>query len=558
MLTLSIPTIFISQTYLLRALTFSHSLSFITVSLDKSFLLLVLLLMLLALSLLITGIGFFNLRKKHRALLQALVEKSPREKDKYEISPPGSELQKAKSKLEDHLNFAQKFQAYILPSHQDLAQDFADQMVLFNPKEKAGGDFYWYLKFARSTSFLAVIDCTGHGVSGAFLSLLGHHLLHKIIQNQRITEPQQIIEQLHLELHKRIQTDKENNPYGMEIGLCRMEWIGEDRVYLTFAGAKSRLLYYDQDQLIELQGDKGRIGAWSEAAKREFDQQTILLQAGSKIYLFTDGLINLPNPDRKKFGHTRLHNLIQEIAPLPLGQQEELLRQTLAKHSQGTPQRDDMTLIGLEIKARPKTIYTSANGNGHIKTTNASEQDVSFNFFDYHAKISQNQVILSYKGPLTDILISQFSRDVRGKVMNNSRIGKKVFSIFMELAQNALYYSKEVNHFGNNDPVGTLVILNTDHYFKILTGNLINIDSVEAIRKKCELINSFDREELREYKRKLRQAPREGESRGAGIGMIQAALTASSPVDYTIREVLDDYAFFVISVKVEKKKKAEV
>ena len=166
--------------------------------------------------------------------------------------------------------------------------------------------------------------------------------------------------------------------------------------------------------------------------------------------------------------------------------------------------------------------------------------------------MDQDHILLSYKGPLTDILLAEFSRDIREKLQNVPKVGKKVFSIFMELAQNVLFYSKEVNHFGNKDRVGTLVILQNETRYQLITGNLVYHESVPVLLEKCEIINSLDREGLREYKRSLRNSPSEGESRGAGIGLVQAALTSSNPLEVQIKELGNGFSFFILFVNVGK------
>jgi Family of unknown function (DUF6272) len=177
----------------------------------------------------------------------------------------------------------------------------------------------------------------------------------------------------------------------------------------------------------------------------------------------------------------------------------------------------------------------------------------SFNFFEYHTQLTQDDVILSYKGPLTDVLLSEFSLDIRKKMQEEDpKVGKKVFSIFMELAQNVLYYSKEINHFGNKDRVGTLVIVNTEEYYKLITGNLVNKSIVPKLLEKCEAINSLDREDLREYKRQLRNNPRGEESKGAGIGLVQVALTSGNQIEMKIKELEGEFAFYVVIVSVKK------
>jgi hypothetical protein len=175
-----------------------------------------------------------------------------------------------------------------------------------------------------------------------------------------------------------------------------------------------------------------------------------------------------------------------------------------------------------------------------------------FNFFEYHSQISQDDIILSYKGPLTDILLSEFSKDIRDKLQEDKKMGKKVFSIFMELAQNVLFYSKEVNHFGNKDKVGTLVIVQTEEHYKLITGNLVFKKDVPRLVEKCEIINSLDKDELREYKRKLRSDPTGEESKGGGIGLVQIALTSGNQMEVKVKELEGDFAFYVIFVSVKK------
>lgn len=178
------------------------------------------------------------------------------------------------------------------------------------------------------------------------------------------------------------------------------------------------------------------------------------------------------------------------------------------------------------------------------------ENKNQFNFFEYHTQISRDDVILSYKGPITDILLSEFSRDIRQKLQHNRKVGKKVFAVFMELAQNVLYYSKEINYFRNMDKVGTIVIIKDDEFYTLITGNMVYNSSVPLLLEKAEKVNSLNREELREYKRELRQAPSEGESKGAGIGLVQAALTSNNPLRVQTKRIDEQYAFFVLSVQV--------
>lgn len=182
-----------------------------------------------------------------------------------------------------------------------------------------------------------------------------------------------------------------------------------------------------------------------------------------------------------------------------------------------------------------------------------------FDFFEYHTHLAQDDVLLSYKGPLTDVLLAEFSHDIRLKLQEEEpKVGKKVFSIFMELAQNVLFYSKEFNMFGSNrDRVGTLVIVNNGDYYQLMTGNLVYKRIVPELMEKCEKINSLDRDALREYKRELRNAEKSEESKGAGIGLVQVALTSGNQIEIRVKEYANEYAFYVIVVNVKTKDEEE-
>lgn len=182
-----------------------------------------------------------------------------------------------------------------------------------------------------------------------------------------------------------------------------------------------------------------------------------------------------------------------------------------------------------------------------------------FDFFEYHTQLAQDDVLLSYKGPLTDVLLAEFSHEIRRKLQEEDpKVGKKVFAIFMELAQNVLYYSKEANMFGNNrDKVGTLVIVNTGDSYQLMTGNLVYKKIVPELIEKCETINALDRDALREYKRELRNAPKSEESKGAGIGLVQVALTSGNRIEMRVKEYANEYAFYVIVVNVKIREEEE-
>jgi len=166
-----------------------------------------------------------------------------------------------------------------------------------------------------------------------------------------------------------------------------------------------------------------------------------------------------------------------------------------------------------------------------------------------------DKVVLTYKGPINDMLLAEFSQNLRNKLQfleTGNSTGKKVFAIFMELAQNVLFYSKEVDEFDGSDKVGTIAVLQNDEMYKVLAGNVILKKSTEKLIAKCETINSLDRDALREYKIQLRAAPKEEESRGAGIGLVHVALTSDNSIEMEIKDIDHETAFYVVGVNINR------
>jgi hypothetical protein len=180
---------------------------------------------------------------------------------------------------------------------------------------------------------------------------------------------------------------------------------------------------------------------------------------------------------------------------------------------------------------------------------------MEMSLLDYHMSMEKHKVLMYYKGPFDEVILAKISEFLRGKFEEAPRAGKKLFAIFMELAQNISYYSAEVNHFDSKEEkgkVGTIVIHEGDKAFKLTAGNLVSNEVVEDIVDRCNEINSLDHEGLRALKREVITQPRKEGQRGAHIGLIQVALKAEQPLNIEVQRVDDDSSFFIISIDILK------
>jgi histidine kinase len=251
-------------------------------------------------------------------------------------------------KITDSIRYARTIQRNILPSEATLASTFREFFVIYRPKDVVSGDFYWLLK-VENKHFLAVVDCTGHGVPGAFMSMIGHTLLYRIIKLKGITNPARILEMLHAEVRVVLRQKNTTNIDGMDVCLCSIEKTNNESEFnLVFSGAKLPLYYYANGSLEMLEEDRKSIGGIQSKA-RQFTNKEIRLHSGAILYLSTDGFRDQNNAKRKKFGENQLTKLMEKNAKLPLDEQKKIYEEALGQHQSHTEQRDDITLLGLKL-----------------------------------------------------------------------------------------------------------------------------------------------------------------------------------------------------------------
>lgn len=252
--------------------------------------------------------------------------------------------------LDKSLAYASKIQNLVLPTTKDLKEFFNDFFVVFQPKDVVSGDFYSFTRIDSQKAIFVMADCTGHGVSGAFMTMLGNALLHEIIKERMIYSPNLIIKELHDSIYKILKQYEGNNTDGMDICICLFDKNEkENQLNITFAGSKSSMYYIDNQKLMKMSGDKIRIGG-SDYNQFEFNNKYFSLPLNNaRFYFVTDGFYDQNNKERKKFGSIKLQHILLENAHLPLFTQKENILVALQNHQQDEEQRDDISLVGLRF-----------------------------------------------------------------------------------------------------------------------------------------------------------------------------------------------------------------
>jgi len=268
-------------------------------------------------------------------------QKSLSQKNKY--------LLNQNNLISQSIEVAQTIQSAILPNAQFLEQMLGAYFLIYRPKDVVSGDFYW-LQQADGKVFLAVVDCTGHGVPGAFMSMIGNALLSQIIQVQEAHSPAEILNRLHKEITTTLRQKETNNIYGMEMMLLVWEADTPLPKEFVFCGAKAHLMYVlphtAQTQLVK--GDRRGIGGY-QPQNVFFSDQPLTLPQGTMLYLGSDGFKDQNDPQRKKIGQEKLEETLSQIAHLSTKAQKQQLEQLLNTHQQDALQRDDIMLLGFRV-----------------------------------------------------------------------------------------------------------------------------------------------------------------------------------------------------------------
>ncbi|MEN9445371.1 MAG: hypothetical protein RIS47_2262, partial [Bacteroidota bacterium] len=251
------------------------------------------------------------------------------------------------TEIHQGLSYARRIQKSIMPKETKLLEFFPKSFLLFEPKDILSGDFFWTSALA-SKRIVAVADCTGHGVPGAMLSMLGMASLNEIVLNSLNTEPGFILEKLRRRVIRSLQYAQEQSVThdGMDIALCVFDTSNNT---VQYAGAYNSLIHVCNGIFMEYFADRMPIGTHNGKLP-PFTTQTIQYHSGDVFYLFSDGYADqFGGPDSKKFKKTAFKNYLFEIHQHPMQDQKELLGHTFHTWRGDREQIDDVTVVGIRI-----------------------------------------------------------------------------------------------------------------------------------------------------------------------------------------------------------------
>jgi serine phosphatase RsbU (regulator of sigma subunit) len=258
-------------------------------------------------------------------------------------------IEKKNHDITSSINYAARIQNAILPKIESFEKSFGEAFVFFRPRDIVSGDFFWHAE-KNNTAFFAVADCTGHGVPGSLMSMIGIQILNGAVFEKNLLSPAVILTALSAQIRSTLRQEETNTNDGMDIAVVSLT-RENDRAVLRFAGAMNSVYIFQNGELNEIKGDKMAIGG-KIIRENDFNEHQIILEKGEKIrfYLTTDGYYDQFGGEKdKKYLSKRFRELLEKIQELPMKNQEKSIENEFDRWRGKNPQLDDVTVAGAEI-----------------------------------------------------------------------------------------------------------------------------------------------------------------------------------------------------------------
>ena len=265
-----------------------------------------------------------------------------------ELEKSKSLIEKQNKKISESINYSRRIQNVILPDDDIIKNDLPQSFILYSPKDVVSGDFPFYYK-SGNIIYLAAVDCTGHGVPGAMLSLIGNLTLNDIINDSEDQAPCEILKKLHSRIVKTLKQDIKGNDTsdGMDIALCAIDLV---KGKVRFSGAHRPLFHIRSNKLVEYKGTRLPIGGTQYKKEIVYADHVIDIQQGDRFFIFSDGYPDqFGGPSKLKFGPARIQDYLLANQHLSMDELKEGLRKEFMDWKGEEKQMDDILFIGFKI-----------------------------------------------------------------------------------------------------------------------------------------------------------------------------------------------------------------
>lgn len=287
-------------------------------------------------------------KKVKERTAQVVAQKEEIETQRDELEKHRDQLAEQQKHIMDSITYAKRLQNAILPTHDYITDLFPDHFIVFHPKDVVSGDIYWFNQL-NGKRYFSAIDCTGHGVPGAMVSMVGHNWLEYAVKDLKLERPVDILGALNEGVTSTFKESDEDGAVkdGMDLALCCVDY---NTMKLQFAGAYNPAIIIRNGELFQLKGDKCPIGAFSRRAVAGYTHQEMDIQKGDMVYVFSDGYADqFGGDDGRKFLIANFKKLLIDVHTLPVEQQKHKLEETFFDWMKYENQLDDILVVGIRI-----------------------------------------------------------------------------------------------------------------------------------------------------------------------------------------------------------------
>jgi serine phosphatase RsbU (regulator of sigma subunit) len=282
---------------------------------------------------------------------------SSRQSNKHE------KLEEANRNMLDSIKYAKLIQSSLLPDDEIINEFMPHNFIIWQPRDLVGGDIYYFYPIVKNLTahedglltledgmIIAIVDCTGHGVPGAFMTMIASSGIRRIIRDEGCVNPSEILSRLNMVVKRTLYHDSAHSDSddGMDVGVC---FLKPQENQLIYAGARIPLLIVQDQNIHMVKGDKCSIGYRKTDPYFEFTNHTIDLETNMKFYLYTDGIVDQTGGEKGfPFGNRRLKEMLLKYADLPMNEQKQMIMADFESYRGKKARLDDLTIVGFMIK----------------------------------------------------------------------------------------------------------------------------------------------------------------------------------------------------------------
>ena len=288
--------------------------------------------------------------KEYSQTLEVKVEKRTEELNQknHQLNEALIEVEQSNKKIMDSIQYAQRIQSSLLPSDEQMKRILPQNLLIWIPRDIVGGDIYYTEQF-ESGSIVAVIDCTGHGIPGAFMTMLALSGIKKITTDEACLDPAEILKRLNTNLKALLHQDSDQalSDDGLDASIC---FIDSQHQTLIYAGARQSLICMNNDQITRIKGDRHSVGYKKSESDYEYTNHSMKIESGISFYLYTDGLIDQLGGEKNfSFGTQRFSQLLSDSRSDVFEEQKTRILQTFNKFKNDNESQDDITVLGFSL-----------------------------------------------------------------------------------------------------------------------------------------------------------------------------------------------------------------